>query len=121
MFVEITGFLPLLFDIKNILVLEGIVNDGKKIVKNGSIFRIRLCASETINFAQYIYKDAKDYIRRKYNSYKSHAERLKISGRLNTLSDSLPEEGDLRPVSNWNNGKQQEFKERKILKTFNNS
>lgn len=118
LYTEITGYMNLLMDIKNILVFDNIISEHHKIVKNGSIFRIRLCASDSIVFGNYIYSDARYYMDRKYNLFKYHAERLnnlmekgKLS--LKRQSASLKDsELDFRPVSNWNIGKRQEFKDR---------
>ena len=80
LFCEIAGYMPLLKDIKNILVVDGIISEKNKIVKSGSIFRIRLSASHTLKFGYYIYNNAQYYIRRKFNLFKSHAERLNNIG-----------------------------------------
>lgn len=84
MFAEITGYKPLIKDIKNILVADKIIKDTKNIVKNGSIVRIRLSATDTLKLGEYLYKDYPNIYRcdRKYNTYKVHAERL---NNLNTL------------------------------------
>lgn len=77
LFSEITGYMPVLKDIKNILTLEGVVSDGKKIVKNGSIFRIRMAKADTIKLISYLYGDSPTYfLRRKYGIAKSYLERL---------------------------------------------
>lgn len=77
LFAEITGYIQLLKDVKNMLVLDKIIPDTKKIVKNGkTVFRIRLSASDTIKLGEYIYKDSEYYLRRKYNIFRNHVERL---------------------------------------------
>lgn len=78
LFMEITGTMPTMKDVKNILIEDELINPSKKIVKNGSVFRIRLSASDTIRFAEYIYEGYPDItiLSRKYFLYKSHAERL---------------------------------------------
>lgn len=76
LFSEITGQKSLLKDLKNILVLDGVLNPNKHIVKNGSIFRIRFSSSETILLGKYMYKDAKDFLIRKNSIFRNHVERL---------------------------------------------
>ena len=77
LFSEITGQKSLLKDIKNILVLDNVIRDNKKIVKNGSIFRIRMAAEDTIKLINYIYKGNPKYkLKRKFNLAKSYRERL---------------------------------------------
>lgn len=89
LFAEITGYKPLLRDIKNCLVSDGIIKDTKNLVKNGkTIFRIRFSAREALLLGDYIYKGAVSFMDRKYYLYKHHVERLNTSSVL-YVSDSL--------------------------------
>lgn len=117
LFAEITGYTPVLKDVKNILVLDEITSANKKIVKNGkTVHRIRLSAGDTLKLCDYMYADAEHYMRRKYNMYKLHAERLnKLGGKLSLKRQSKLVSNDelvLRPISQWNQGKSVEWKER---------
>lgn len=77
LFAEITGYKTLLKDIKNILVVDGVISSKKKIVKNNSIFRLRLAKNDTINLIDYIYKgEPKFKMKRKYNLAQQYRERL---------------------------------------------
>ena len=77
LFAEITGYMPVLKDVKQLLVAAGVINPNKKIVKNGSVFRIRMAMKDTIKFIEYLYGDnPKYYLRRKYGIAKSYLERL---------------------------------------------
>ena len=120
MFAEITGHKPLLKDLKNILVLDNVIEKNKHIVKNGSIFRIRFGAKETLLLGQYMYNNAKDFIERKNSIYRNHVERLNELAEKKVLSlkrqSRYNKDTDLRPVQNWNKGKQEEFALRKKFK-----
>jgi hypothetical protein len=77
LFSEITGRKALLQDIKNILVRFKVISENKKIVKNGSIFRIRMANSDTIKFMDFIYaKEPRYFLSRKYGLAKNYLERL---------------------------------------------
>lgn len=77
LFAEITGYIPVLKDVKQLLVSAGVIGTNKKIVKNGCIFRIRMAKKDTIKFIEYLYGDnPKYYLRRKYGIAKSYLERL---------------------------------------------
>lgn len=77
LFAEITGYMPVLKDVKQLLVSAGVIGTNKKIVKNGFIFRIRMAKKDTIKFIEYLYGDnPKYYLRRKYGIAKSYLERL---------------------------------------------
>lgn len=78
LFCEITGEKPLLRDVKQMLVDDNITTEKKKITKNGSVWRIRLSASDTLKFCEYIYHEYPNIYRldRKYFLYKAHSERL---------------------------------------------
>jgi len=117
LFAEITGYLPVLRSVKSILVLDNITTEKKKIVKNGkNVHRIRLSAGDTLKLAEYMYEGALHYMRRKYNMYKLHAERLnKLGGKLSLKRQSGVVKADdlvMRPISQWNEGKSTEWKER---------
>jgi len=87
LFAEINGYMPLLKDIKNILVADGIISEKKKIVKNGNtIYRLRLCATDTKKLVNYFYLNIpKFFLKRKYDLAMSHAERLNEVGRRLSL------------------------------------
>ncbi len=77
LFAEITGYKPVIRDIKNCLVSDGIISEKKKIVKNGpTVVRLRLSASEAVLLGKYLYKDAFYFADRKHTIYKNHVERL---------------------------------------------
>lgn len=77
LFAEISGYMPVLKDVKQLLVSAGVINPNKKIVKNGNIFRIRMAMKDTIKFIEYLYGDnPKYFLRRKYGIAKSYLERL---------------------------------------------
>lgn len=77
LFAEITGYMPVLKDVKQLLVSAGVIGANKKIVKNGCIFRIRMAKKDTLKFIEYLYGDnPKYYLRRKYGIAKSYLERL---------------------------------------------
>lgn len=77
LFAEISGYMPVLKDVKQLLVSAKVINEKKKIVKNGKIFRIRLAMKDTLKFIEYLYEDnPKYYLRRKYGIAKSYLERL---------------------------------------------
>lgn len=64
---EITGYMSLLKDIKNILVLDWIIWDTKNIVKNWNIFRLRFSKQDTKKLLQYLYGNKPFYyLKRKY-------------------------------------------------------
>jgi len=76
LFVEITGYEPILNSIKNILLKEGITKKDK-LYKNGSILRIRICASESLVFAYYIYNSISPYfLERKRNLFTKQIKNL---------------------------------------------
>ena len=77
LFAEITGYMPVLKDVKQLLVSAGVIGTNKKIVKNGCIFRIRMAKKDTLKFIEYLYGDnPKYYLRRKFGIAKSYLERL---------------------------------------------
>lgn len=77
LYAEITGHMAVLKDVKNILVRFKVISDKKKIVKNGTIFRIRMAKQDTINFIKFIYANSPRYfLSRKYGLAESYLERL---------------------------------------------
>lgn len=77
LFAEITGRMSVLKDVKNILVKHDVIAFGKKIVKNGSIFRIRMAYSDTCKFIHFIYANEPRYfLSRKYGLATNYLERL---------------------------------------------
>lgn len=90
LFAEITGFKPALQDIKNILVMFGVIDDRKKIVKNGSIFRIRFAKDSTLRLIEFLYgNNPRYYLRRKFGIAESYLQRLNGMGAGNGSSNSL--------------------------------
>lgn len=74
---EITGRMSVMKDVKDILVRHKVIDEGKKIVKNGSIFRIRMAYSDTCKFIRFIYANKpKYYLPRKYGMALNYLERL---------------------------------------------
>lgn len=112
LYAELTGIMPLLIDIKNILVEEKIIPASKHIVKNGSIFRLRFAKSDTIKLANYLYGDNPPYrLKRKYGMVKNYLDRLnEITDKEATVENKYH-----RPVESQNKGKQGEFAERKFF------
>lgn len=112
LFAEITGYKAVLKDIKNILVANDVISDKKKIVKNGSIFRIRLAMKDTIKFIHYIYSDSpRYYLSRKYVMAMSYLDRLNDT----TSKDEATVGTYLRPMSEYNVGKRQEHSDRVLF------
>ena len=114
---ELTGFKPLLKDIKNVLVEDGIINETKNIVKNGSVFRIRLAKQDTIKLIDYLYdgkQELKYKLNRKYALATQYRERLNDID-TDGVSDS-PQKYH-RPISSFNVGKQGEHSERVQFKS----
>lgn len=117
LFAEITGYMPLLKCIKNVLVSRGVINEGKKIVKNGSVFRIRFAKIDCAKLIYFLYgNNPKYFLKRKYGIAKDHLDRLNDS-----TSGSQAKQQSIvfttyhRPVSSFNIGKQGEFAERKYF------
>lgn len=80
LFAEITGRKPLMKSLKQVLVRHNIINDKKKIVKNGSIFRIRLAKQDTLKLVAFLYKDNPRYfLKWKYGIAKCYLDRLNES------------------------------------------
>ncbi len=74
---EITGRMPVLKDIKNVLASNDVIKEDKKIVKNGSVFRLRFAKDNTIRLIRYLYGNSPMYyLRRKYGLAKSYLDRL---------------------------------------------
>lgn len=81
LFAEITGYKPLLKDVKQLLVSAGVISENKKIVKNGRIFRIRMAMKDTFKFIEYLYgNNPKYYLKRKYGIAMNYLERLNEKG-----------------------------------------
>ena len=80
LFAEIAGYMPLLRSIKSVLVSNGVISEKKKIVKNGSVFRIRFAMSDTLKLVHYIYGNKpRYYLKRKYGMAKDYLYRLNDS------------------------------------------
>lgn len=112
LFCEITGYLPVLKDVLNILRMEQVVVN-KKIVKNGSVFRIRLAEAAATKLLTYLFKDNNSafFLDRKKHLVDSHLERLneRAQSAMVVMRQSNMYH---RPVSEFNIGKKAEFKER---------
>lgn len=77
LFAEITGYMPILHSIKSILVRHKVISEKKKIVKNGSVFRIRMAKGDCFRLIKFLYGDNPRYfLRRKYGIAKSYLDRL---------------------------------------------
>ena len=88
-FSEVTGYMPILKDVKNILVEDKIISEKKKIVRNGSVFRIRLAKEDTLKLIKYLYGDFTSYsLKRKAVFVKQYYERLNTQTDKNIGSDS---------------------------------
>lgn len=114
LYAEITGNMPVLKSIKSILVRHNIVDEGKKIVANGSVFRIRLAKSDCLKLINFMYEGKPRYfLKRKYGLARSYLDRLNEM----TLkkSEATVENQYHRPVSEFNKGKKEEFAERKYF------
>lgn len=115
LFTEITGYKPVLKDVKNILTSAGVISDKKKIVKNGKIFRIRMAKTDTIKFINYIYKDSpRYYMSRKYNLARSYLERLSDTA----SKDEATVQKYIKPMSEYNVGKRQEHADRQLFRRY---
>ena len=113
LFAEITGHMAVLKDIKNILVRFSVISDKKNIVKNGSVFRIRLAKEDTIKLIHFLYADSPRYfLSRKYGMAKSYLERLNDT----TSTDEATVQKYYRPQSEYNDGKRQEHADRTLFK-----
>lgn len=113
LYAEITGHMAVLKDIKNILVRFKVISDKKKIVKNGSIFRIRLAKADTISLIKFLYANQpRYYLSRKYGMAKSYLERLNDA----TSKDEVIVLKYYRPQSEYNVGKRQEHADRFLFK-----
>lgn len=77
LFAEITGYMPVLKDIKKILVRHKVIKETKKIVANGKIFRIRFAKSDCLKLINFMYDGKPRYLlQRKYGIAKSYLDRL---------------------------------------------
>ena len=77
LFAEITGYMPVLKDVKRILVRHKVINETKKIVTNGKIFRIRFAQSDCLKLINFMYDGKPRYLlNRKYGIAKSYLDRL---------------------------------------------
>lgn len=78
LFCEVTGYMPVLKDVLNILRAEQVTSEKKKIVKNGSVFRIRFAKSDTERLLEYLFRDNRStfFLNRKKNLVDNHLERL---------------------------------------------
>lgn len=86
LFAEITGEIETMLYVKKLIEKDlGMILN---IVKNGSIYRIRFSASNTIKLGDYIYKDKTDdeFLSRKYDKFINHKDNMKKenNGRLYT-------------------------------------
>lgn len=114
LFAEITGHMAVLKDIKNILVRFNVISDKKKIVKNGSVFRIRLAKDDTLKFIRFIYANKpRYYLPRKYGMALSYLERLNDKTPDSTGEATVQKY--CRPTTEFNVGKYSEFADRKMF------
>jgi hypothetical protein len=75
---ELTGTMTLLSDVKQMLIHFDVLPEKRKITRNGKVMhRIRFIPSETIKLGKLLYtKGLKYKMKRKYDTYRSHVERL---------------------------------------------
>jgi len=85
---EVTGYMPIMKDVKNLLVLDWVISDQKKIVKNGSIWRLKFWTNESISIYNYLYgKSPFYYLTRKYDLWRNYLQRL--SDKTSKKDDSI--------------------------------
>lgn len=112
LFAEITGHMAVLKDVKNILTRFSVISDKKKIVKNGSIFRIRFAKEDTKKLISFMYANSPRYfLSRKYGMAMNYLDRLNDT----TSKDEATVETYLRPMSEYNVGKRQEHADRLLF------
>lgn len=116
LFTEITGYKPVLKDVKNILVSAGVISNKKNIVKNGCIFRIRMAKEDTLNFIKYIYGDSPRYfLSRKYAMAMNYLERLSDA---TSKDETTVHKKYIKPMSEYNVGKRQEHADRQLFRRY---
>lgn len=112
LFAEITGQMAVLKSIKELLVFNNVISDKKKIVKNGSVFRIRMAKADTIKLIKWMYADSpRYYLSRKYSLAKSYLDRLSDTA----SKDEATVEKYLKPTTEYNVGKKQEYNDRVLF------
>lgn len=80
LFAEITGRMPLIKAVKSVLVSRGVISEKKKIVKNGSVFRIRFAKADTLKLINFLYGNNPRYkLKRKFGLAKDYLDRLNDS------------------------------------------
>lgn len=109
LYAEITGHMPLLSDIKNVLIEAKVLNQTKHITRNGSIFRLRFAKEATLKLIEYLYGGNPLYkLSRKYSMVKHYLDRLnEVTTKVEATVETYH-----RPVETFNAGKQGEFEER---------
>lgn len=113
LFSEITGYMPTLVDVKAVLVSEGVISEKKHIVKNGSVFRLRLAKSDTVKLIRYLYGNKPTYkLKRKYGMAKNYLDRL---NEVTDKSEATVETKYHRPLESFNQGKVGEANERQYF------
>jgi hypothetical protein len=107
LFAEITGYKPAMKSLKSILTYYQVINEHKNLTRNGSIWRIRFPKDACLKLIRFLYEgNPRYYLKRKYGIAKNYLDRLNETHEVTV-------ETYLRPVSQFNKGKQSEFNERK--------
>ena len=77
LFAEIIGYMPVLKNVKSILVRHKVINETKKIVTNGKLFRLRFNQSECLKLINFMYDGKPRYLlQRNYGIARSYLDRL---------------------------------------------
>lgn len=79
LFAEITGYLPMLTVLREILIKHGVIDETKKITKNGKIFRIRFPKEDAKKLFRFIYNGKSHYaLTRKRKMVEAYFEKLGV-------------------------------------------
>ena len=79
LFAEITGYLPMLTVLREILIKHGVIDETKKITKNGKIFRIRFPKEDAKKLFRFIYNGRSHYaLARKRKMVEAYFEKLGV-------------------------------------------
>lgn len=79
LFAEITGYLPMLTVLRETLNKHGVIDETKKITKNGKIFRIRFPKEDAKKLFRFIYNGKSHYaLSRKRKMVEAYFEKLGV-------------------------------------------
>lgn len=77
LFAEITGYLPMITVLRETLIKHGVINETKKITKNGKIYRIRFPKEVAKKLFKFIYNGKSHYaLSRKRKMVETYFEKL---------------------------------------------